>query len=35
MTSTKPWMQLRGRPGVWTGDPLAPVIEVADVEALR
>jgi hypothetical protein len=28
------WLRLRERPGGWHGDPLAPVIDPDDVEAM-
>ena len=34
-TSDKPWLQLRGKVSRWTGDPLAPVIDDFDIEALK
>jgi hypothetical protein len=30
----KPWLALRGR-GAFVGDPFAPVIAAAEIEALR
>lgn len=30
----RPWTALRGR-GHWTGDPLAPVVEESQIEALK
>jgi len=34
-TRERPWLQLRGTVTKWTGDPLAPVIDPEDVEALK
>lgn len=31
----QPWLALRERPVRWTGDPLAPALHPADIEALR
>lgn len=30
----QPWMRVRGK-ARWRGDPLAPVVDEADIEALR
>jgi prevent-host-death family protein len=30
----RPWLALRGQ-GRWTGDPYAPAVEEADIEALK
>ncbi len=29
------WLRLRERPGRWTGDPFAPVVDPDDIEAMR
>jgi prevent-host-death family protein len=29
------WLKLRERPGRWKGDPVAPVVDPDDVEAMR
>ena len=31
----QPWLALRQRPVRWKGDPLAPAVDLADIEALK
>ena len=31
----QPWLALRATPAEWQGDPTAPVVDEADVEALK
>lgn len=31
----RPWLTLRGQCALWHGDPFAPAVEDADVEALK
>jgi prevent-host-death family protein len=31
----KPWLRLRGRTVRWSGDPFAPAVANADIEALK
>lgn len=34
-TDERPWLSLRGTTVVWHGDPVAPAVAEADVEALK
>jgi prevent-host-death family protein len=31
----RPWLALRQRPVHWKGDPMAPAVDLADIEALK
>lgn len=34
-TDEQPWLALRQRPVRWRGDPLAPAVDLGDIEALK